>query len=142
MSAAHSRNHTEIHFRQTRAPCIFFGNADVAGHRDFEPAADAVAIDRGNHEFRRVFETSQSFVAEKRKLIAEFRRFPGQHVDIRAGAEKLFASAAQHQHMDVFIEPRLHNRLVQLLEAIQRVRIHRRIVQLDGADAVLYPIID
>ena len=46
-----------------------------------------------------------------------------QHGDIRACAEELFTRAAHEQYMDVFIETRLQNSLVQLAHHIMAVSI-------------------
>ena len=99
-------------------------------------------IDRGDDQLRSIFQARQRLVSEQRKMIAEFGGLPGKHVDVGARAEKLFARAAKHQHMNVRIEAGLQDRVIQLLEAFKRVGVGGRVVQFHDRDAVLYPIVN
>ena len=42
-------------------PASFARDANVRRHRDFQTTTDAVSIDRGNHEFRCLFQTRKAF---------------------------------------------------------------------------------
>ena len=73
LRAAHTRHDAEIDFGEPDLAAFFFGDADIAGHGDLKTAADGVAVDRGDDDLRRVFQSHEDFVAVQREIILESR---------------------------------------------------------------------
>ena len=92
--------------------------------------------------FGSVFQAAKRLMPEQSELISEFVALLEQHVDVGAGAEKLFAGSADHEDVNVGVETRVHNGGVQQFQALQRIRIRRRIIQFDDSDAVFGSIFD
>ena len=74
-------------------------DAQVAGHRHLEPAADAVAVDGRDHQLRRLLEPIERLVRVQAEVVLERRLRRRQHLDVGAGAEELVAVAAHHEHV-------------------------------------------
>ncbi len=66
--------------------------ADVGGQRDLEPAADGVAVQRGDHELRRLFEPVQRLVGVQAEVVLEVGVGVLEHPDV-APAQKNFSPA-------------------------------------------------
>src|SRR5262245_44157324 len=101
-----------------------------------------MSIDRRNDELRRVLEASQCLVTVKRKLVTKFRRLFRKHVDVGAGAEKFVTCTTQNQDVNAFVEPRLYERFVELLQTIERVCVRGRVGQFDDCDTLLNPVLN
>ena len=121
---------------------ILARDADVGRHRDLQAAADAVAVERGDHELRRLLEPLERLVGVQAEHVLELGRNLVEHADVRAGREELLALAGEHDDLDVLIEPRIQDRVVELAHHLVRVRVGRRIVHLDEADVAVLPVVD
>ncbi len=98
------------------AAAFLLGDADVAGHGDFQAAADGVAVDRRNDDLRGVFQAHEHFVAVQREVVFETERLAREHVDVGAGGEKLFDLAGDDDGVDIVVEAGVENRRVQFFE--------------------------
>ena len=133
LRSAGAGQHAERDFGKADLAGVFARDAHVGGHRDLQAAADAVAVERGDHELRRLLQPRERFVGVQAEHVLELRRHRVEHADVRAGREELLALAGEHDHFDVGVEARVENRFVELAHHFVRVRIRRRIVHLDEA---------
>ena len=69
------------------------GDAQVGGQRDLEPAADAVAVERGDHQLRRLLEAGQRLVGVQAEVVLEARGRPSLSMPMSAPAQKNFSPA-------------------------------------------------
>ena len=129
--------HAERHFGEADLAGVAAGDADVGRHRDFESAADAMAVQRCDDQLRRLLQPVQRFVRVQAEVVLELRRHRAQHRDVGTGTEEALARTPQHDHVHVRIEARLQNRLVQLAHHFIAVAIGRRHVQFEYGDATL-----
>ena len=81
----------------------------------------------------------QRLVGVQAEHVLELRRHGVEHPDVGAGREELLALAGEHDHLDVGVEARVENRVVELAHHLVRVRVGRRIVHLDEADVAVFP---
>ena len=114
---------------------------DVAGHRQLEPAAQAVAVDRGDDRCAAgVHPRGQLLDPARRtglgRLLDRFahRRELG---DVGAGDERLLALAADHDRARLVRAVELVVGLLQLLEQSRRERVHGWMVEGDDRDAAV-----
>ena len=87
--------HAERDLGQADLAGVLARDAQVAGHRDLEAAADGVAVQRGDDELGRVLEADERLVGVQAEEVLEARRDGVEHADVRAGREELVALAAQ-----------------------------------------------
>ena len=95
-----------------------------------------------NHQLGRMFESQQSFVSMQAKIVLERRINAGQHLDVRAGGEKLVASSGEHDDVNAVIHARLQDRVVQLPVHLVGVSVGRRIIHLDDGDSPSDAVVD
>ena len=88
-------------------PGVAASNTDIAGHRDLQTPADGVAVQGGDHQFRRLFQPQQRLVGMEAEIIFEARSHGIEHADLCARTEELFALAANDDHMHIIVEARL-----------------------------------
>ena len=110
---------------------ILARDAQVGRHRDFQAAADAMPVQRRDHELGRLLQARERLVGVQAEHILELRRHLVEHADVRAGRKELLALAGEHDDFDVVIETRIENRFVELAHHLVRVGVRRRIVHLD-----------
>ncbi len=127
--------HSQVHFRQANFARVLAGDPQVGGHGDFQSSANAMAIDRGNHQFRRVLQAKQHFVGMKAEIIFECGIHTGKHFDIRARGEKLISRSGEDDHIDIVVNPGLQNCLIQLAIHFVGISVGWRIGHLDHSDA-------
>jgi hypothetical protein len=105
LGAAHAGHDAEVDFGEADAAAFLFGDADVAGHGDFQAAAltawPLMAAMTILGVFSRRIRTSWPC---KREIILEAERLFGQHVDVGAGGEKFLDFAGDDDGMDVVVE--------------------------------------
>ena len=73
-------------------PASLRRDAQVGGHRHLEPAADGVAVERRDHELRRLLEPVQRLVRVQAEVVLELRIGVLEHADV-APAQKNFSPA-------------------------------------------------
>jgi len=72
LGATRARQQAEFHLGQAK-PCVLGCDAEVAGERDLETAAERGAMNGGNDRFRRVLHLAQHFMQARRFWrLAEF----------------------------------------------------------------------
>ena len=71
LRAAGARQHAERHFGHADLAAALPRDADVGRHRHLEPAADGVAVERGDHELRRLLEPVQRLVGVQAEVVLE-----------------------------------------------------------------------
>ena len=83
----------------------------------------------------------QRFVGVQGEVVQEAGGDPLHHADVRSGGEEPLAATGQNDDVDVVVEPRLHDGVVELAHHVERVRVRRRIVELDEANPILDAIV-
>src|SRR5580692_376854 len=101
LSSAHSGHDSEPDLGEPDLEVPSARDANVAREGELEAAADAVPVDRGNDELRRIFEAKQSLVRVEAEVVSEVRVGLTQHVNVLAGAEKLVAVPGYDDHVHV-----------------------------------------
>ena len=101
-----------------------------------------MAVERGNHQLRRLLEAVQRLVRVQAKVIFELRRNAGQHLDVRARRKKLFARPTQDEDMDGIVHARLEDGSVELLHHLVGVGVGRRVVYLDPGQPLVGGVMD
>ena len=114
-------------------------DAHVAAHRELEPAAEAVAVDRG-HERRvgRIHAAADRVEAARRASLVAAGLAQGRELlDVGAGDERALTGAAQDDRarLGVAVEPA--DLRLELLDERRRERVHRRVVDRDERDRAL-----
>ena len=99
-------------------------------------------IQRGDDQLRRLLEPQQRLIRVQTEEVFELRRHLGQHLDVRAGGEKLLARAAQQDDVHFVIHPSLQDAFVQLAIHFVGVCVRRGIVQFEDCNALFHPVID
>src|SRR6185503_11462997 len=94
LRAARSGQNAERHLGKPEFARVLLRDPNVGRHRDFEAAADAVAVQCRDHELGRLLEAIQRLVRVEAEVVLEDRIHGLEHVDVRAGAEELLARAA------------------------------------------------
>src|SRR5262249_45051910 len=142
LRTAHPGHYTKVDFGQTDPTAFFFGDSNIAGHGDFQSATDSVAVDGGDNNLRRVFQTHKHFMAVKREVIPEGQGFAGQHIDVSAGGKEFFWLAGDHDRMNVIVEAGIENRRIKLLQKIRSVAVDGWTVDFHYRDAVVDTVFD
>src|SRR5712692_8286532 len=101
-----------------------------------------MAIESRNDQFRRLLQPQERLIGVQAEVILELGARRPKHVDIRTGAEKFLARAAQNDHMSAVIHPHAEDRRVELLHHFVRIGIGRRIVQVQYRNAILDPVMN
>ena len=96
LRAAGAGQDAERHLGQANLPGAGAGDAQVGGHRHFEPAADAVPVQRRDHQLRRLLEPVQRLVGVQAEVVLERRIGVLQHADVRPGAEEPLPRPDEH----------------------------------------------
>src|SRR6185503_10330321 len=113
------------------------GDADVAGQRQLEAAAEGVAADGGDDRLRAALHQGAELHAPA--VLAEDRRHlgRGELADVGAGGERLVAGADHHDDADAVVGDQP---LEGGIEVAPHGLVHRVVnlgpVERDGADAV------
>ena len=71
LRAARAGQHAERDLGQADLAGVLLRDAQVGRHRDFEAAADGVAVERGDHELRRLLEAVQRLVRVQAEVVLE-----------------------------------------------------------------------
>ena len=77
MRAAHAGHDAEIDLGQADATAFLFGDADVARHGDFEPAANSVTVDSCDNKLGSIFKAREDFVAVESEVVLKREGFAG-----------------------------------------------------------------
>ena len=85
-----------------------------ANKRHLEAAADAVPVDRRDHQLGRALEPQQRLVGVQAEEVLEAGRDGVQHPDVGAGREETVSLSPQDDDVHVVVEPGLQDRLVEL----------------------------
>ena len=128
----------EQHFRETEARVID-GDAEIAGQRHFEPAAEAIAVDHRDGRQRQPVEAIEHRMAARQRL--HDRRRVGDAAelgDVGAGDEAGALGGADHQPARMIALDLFQHR-VELGEHVFRQRVGAGIflVEQQPGDAVL-----
>ncbi len=134
LGSAGSGQHAETDFRKPDLSAVAARDPNIAGHRDLEPAADGVSVERGDHELRRLLETRQRLVGVQAEVVLELRRDRVQHSDVCAGGEEALAFAGEDDDFDAVVETRVENCFIELPHHLMRVGVCRRIIHRDDRD--------
>ena len=112
------------------------------GQEAFQAAADAVTIYGSDYELRRLFQTTKCLVCMKTEIVFVVWTDVREHLNIGARAEKLFARARDHDHLNGVVHPCVENRTIELLHHLIAVRISRRIIERDDRYAIASFVIE
>ena len=134
--------YAEVDLGQADFAGVFARDADIGGHCDLKPAAYAVAIDGGNHQFRRVLETQQGFIRMEAEVILERRVDARQHFDVCTRGEELIAYACEHDYIDVVIHAGFEDGFVELAVHLVGIGVGGRIVHFDDSNAAIGAVVD
>ncbi|CAB4833736.1 unannotated protein [freshwater metagenome] len=132
--AAGSRNQAQLHLREPEGG-LFFGDRDIAGHHQFEPAAQRVAIDRGDHGDA---EAEQGLLHALHAQRHGFRAclVNGGEVPDVPTRDEAPARAGEDERPDLRIRLCLLGRVVNFIGHVGMQGIDRRIVDADdGGEA-------
>ena len=138
LRAAAARDQAELDLRLAELR-VLGRDPDVARHRELEPAAEAVAVDRGDdrrparvHPRGELLDPAGGAALGGLLDLLAQRRELG---DVGAGDERLLALAAEHDRARLVgaVEPVVL--LLELLEQPRRERVHGRVVERDDRDA-------
>ena len=94
-------------------------DAERAGHRELAPAAERIAVDRGNGRLAQMLDQVEHLLAADRSLTPARRRLPGQLVDVCPGDERLLPRPGDDHHTHGVIVSKRGKRLVQLVEGLR-----------------------
>src|SRR6185295_15836749 len=117
-------------------------DAEVARLRDLEPAAERVAVNRGDERLGGVLDALELCVRAGRtrhRVLGRPQQLEG--LDVGAGDEG-GAGADQHDGFGGRVGDAALHRLVDLPPDRGRQRIHRRVVDRDDGDAVFQLVAD
>ena len=135
LGAAGARDDPEQDLRLSDAGVVP-GDAEVRGHREFQPAAERVAGDRGDDRLRDAGQLGEG-VLEPGRRGGHLAGRHGRHLlDVGAGREDLLA-AVEDDGAHVVAAADLERSLAELVLQRPAQRVHRRAVQPDGRDPVL-----
>ena len=104
----------------------------MAGERGFEPAAQRIAMDRGDHRLVALVHHVVVAAAGRRR-----RRPPAELADIGAG-DKAASGADQHHRLDRWVGVALVERRDDALRHARRQRVDRRVVDRDDPDLAVF----
>src|SRR5262249_43513080 len=127
LRAASSRQYSEVYFRETDLSRVLARDANVSRHGDFKPTAHTVTVDRRDHQFGSVLKPQKHFIRVQAEVILEGRIDTGEHLDIRAGGEKLVSGTGQDDDVDVIVHTRFENGVVELTVHLVCVGVRGRI---------------
>src|SRR5438093_6339066 len=142
LRAAGPRQDAERDFRQPDLAGALARDPDVGGHRDLESPAHGVAVQRRDHQLGSVLEAVEGLVGVEAEVVLERRIHGLEHVDVRAGAEKLLPRPPDHEHVDALLEARLEDGVVEIAHHLVGVGVGRWIRELESGDTVLDAVID
>ena len=74
-----------------------------------------MAVDGGNDQLRRLFQTRQRLVRVQTEIVLELRRHLAEHLNVRARTKKLLALSSDYDHLDTFVHARVQNSGIELL---------------------------
>jgi hypothetical protein len=134
--------HAELHFREADPAGVLLRHANVRRQGDLEPPADAVTVQRGNHELRRLLEPVHRLVGVQAEAVFPLGLGLREHRDVRPGAEELLARATDDDDVHGRVHARGKDRIVDLAHHLVRVGVRRRVAQLDLSDPVLCRVVD
>ncbi len=136
--AAKTGMQAEQHFGKTKLR-IFDGDAVIAGERNFEPAAEAVAVNDGDDRHREPVEAINDGVRLAQAI--RHRRSLGhgaEFADVRSGDEAAFLCRAQH-HASGQLARNLREHVVEIAQhlLINRVGAAALLVEDQPSDSVI-----
>ncbi len=134
LGAAGAGQHAERDLGQAELGRAAAGDPQVGRHRDLEAAADGVAVERRDHQLRRLLEPRQRLVGVQAEVVLEVRVRRLEHVDVGAGAEDLLAGAGEHDDVDRRVEAGLEDAVVELAHHLVGVGVGRRVVEGEVGD--------
>src|SRR3989475_1390348 len=137
LGASGPREDAERDLRQAHPPGAVGGDAQIRRHRDFKTATDAVAVDRGDEEFRSALHFVQRLLAveAEHRLVVGGRR--GKEIDVRARGPDAVQFRREHAHVDVVVETDVVDHRVEVSHQVGVVRVRLRLVHPRDGDAVL-----
>ena len=127
----------EQHFRETEARVVD-GDAEIAGQRHFEPAAEAIAVDHRDGRQRQPVEAVEHRMAARQRLLDRRRVGDAAKLgDVGAGDEAAALGGADHQPARMVALDLFQHR-VELGEHVVRQRVGAGIflVEQQPGDAV------
>ena len=137
LRAAGAGNDAEHHFGLAD-PGVLGRDAEVAGLRDLEAAAERVAVNRGDERLGGVLDALEQRVRALGARHRIGRRLQQvERLDVRAGDERR-AGADEHDRLGGRIGDAALDRLVDLSPDLGRQRVHRRVVDGHDGDAVFH----
>ncbi len=137
LRAARAGDHPDRHLRESELEVVG-GEPEVAGERELEPDAEAVAVKRRDHRLRAAL--------RRRDVVGEARDVPGRPLqepgDVAAGGERL-AGAGQHDEADGVVAVELLEDAAELVARVHRDAVElARDVERDRRDAALGVALD
>src|SRR4029077_16426352 len=97
----------ERYFGESDLPGVLRHHPEVAGERDLEAAADAVAVDRRDDDLRGARELVERLLAVQAEHRLEIRLARLQHLDVGAGAEESGDAARENDDAGAVVEAHL-----------------------------------
>src|SRR6266850_4993108 len=93
LGAAGAREHAQRDLGEPDLARTLARDAEIGRHRDLEPAAHGVPVERRDHELGGLLEAVEGLVRMEAEVVLEDRIDRLQHVDVGARAEELLARA-------------------------------------------------
>ena len=124
------------HAHEVGLLAALLADAQVAGEGDLEPAADGVAVERGDHQLGGVLEAEEGLVRVEAEgvLLLGLQRL--EVVDVRAGAEEAVARAADDDDVDPGVHPQVEHVGVELTVHRVAVAVGGGVVEGEDRDTV------
>nr|KAJ9624696.1 hypothetical protein H2204_010738 [Knufia peltigerae] len=142
LAAAEARNQAEIDLRLADLGGIG-GDAQMAGHGQFQPAAQRKSVHAGDHRLGHAFDAAHQRLAEQGEITSLNRAQCVHFRDVGAGYERLGAGAGQHHHPYRRVGGGVAKRLGQGLQGggIEGVELVRAL-HGNGADGAVIADVD
>ncbi|MNU88818.1 hypothetical protein D3C71_786400 [compost metagenome] len=142
LAATEAGNQAEVDLRLAD-PGAVRGDAQVAGHGQFQAAAQRKTIDAGQHRLGHAFDAAHQLLAQQREVTSLNRAQSVHFRDVGTGHECLRAGPGQHHHPHLRVRRSGGKGRIQRFQggAVERVELVRP-VHRDGADGAVVGNLD
>ncbi len=110
-------NEAEVDFRLAQLRRVG-GEPQRARHRELAPAAERVAVDRGDHRLAEVLDQVEDVLPGQRVFAAGRRGQHGELVDVGAGDERLVAGSGHDDRPHAIVLLEFEHGAAQLVERL------------------------
>src|SRR5262249_4723578 len=115
LRAAVSGHKTKIDLRLTESGRIR-RDSERARHRELTPAAERIAVDRGDDRLAEIFDEVEDVLSGECLVAPGCRRVGGELVDVGTGDERLVACARDDDRPDAIVAFELEYRAAEIVE--------------------------